>query len=51
MIRSIERIISSTKVIEGGGFPVRRPFPTAELDQVDPFLLLDHLGSTEWGAP
>ena len=49
MIRSIERIISSTKVIEGGGFPVRRPFPTAELDQVDPFLLLDHLGPTEWG--
>ncbi|HJM04751.1 MAG TPA: pirin family protein, partial [SAR324 cluster bacterium] len=49
MIRSIERIISSTKVIEGGGFPVRRPFPTTELDQVDPFLLLDHLGPTEWG--
>ena len=44
MNRSIEKIIQTIKVLEGGGFPVRRPFPTDELDQVDPFLLLDHLG-------
>ena len=49
MDRSIEKIIQSIKVLEGGGFPVRRPFPTDELDQVDPFLLLDHLGPIEWG--
>ena len=49
MDRSIEKIIQTIKVLEGGGFPVRRPFPTDELDQVDPFLLLDHLGPIEWG--
>ena len=49
MNRSIEKIIQTIKVLEGGGFPVRRPFPTDELDQVDPFLLLDHLGPIEWG--
>ena len=49
MNRSVETVISSTRVLEGGGFPVRRPFPTPELDQVDPFLLLNHLGPTEWG--
>jgi quercetin 2,3-dioxygenase len=25
-----------------GGFPVRQPFPTVKVDQVDPFLLLHH---------
>ena len=35
--------------MEGGGFPVRRPIPNSEMDQIDPFLLLDHLGPTEWG--
>jgi len=28
---------------------VRRPIPNPEMDQIDPFLLLDHLGPTEWG--
>ena len=43
--------------MEGGGFPVRRPFPTATLDRIDPFLLLDEMGPVEWapgeaiGAP
>ena len=49
MNRSIDKIIQTVNVLEGGGFPVRRPFPTDELDQVDPFLLLDHLGPIEWG--
>ena len=49
MNRSIEKIIKTINVLEGGGFPVRRPFPTDELDQVDPFLLLDHMGPIEWG--
>jgi len=49
MNRSIEKIIQTVNLLEGGGFPVRRPFPTDELDQVDPFLLLDHLGPIEWG--
>jgi len=47
--RSIENILTSVRVLEGGGFPVRRPIPNPEMDQIDPFLLLDHLGPTEWG--
>ena len=41
--------MTSVRVMEGGGFPVRRPIPNPEMDQIDPFLLLDHLGPTEWG--
>jgi len=47
--RSIEKIVTSVRVLEGGGFPVRRPIPNLEMDQIDPFLLLDHLGPTDWG--
>ena len=47
--RSIENIVTSVRVLEGGGFPVRRPIPNPEMDQIDPFLLLDHLGPIEWG--
>jgi len=42
---------------EGGGFIVRRPFPGAEIDSVDPFLLLDEMGPVDYapgeavGAP
>jgi quercetin 2,3-dioxygenase len=25
-----------------GGFPIRQPFPTANIDQIDPFILLHH---------
>lgn len=43
--------------MEGGGFPVRRPFPVQDLIQLDPFLLLDEMGPVEYqpgkaiGAP
>ena len=47
--RPVVEIVTSEKTLEGGGFPVRRPFPTARLLQVDPFLLLDHLGPVKWG--
>jgi len=47
--RPIISVIDSIRTLEGGGFPVRRPFPTRELMQVDPFLLLDHLGPVKWG--
>jgi hypothetical protein len=48
-VRPVIGVITSEKTLEGGGFPVRRPFPTAQLMQVDPFLLLDHLGPVTWG--
>ena len=47
--RPVVGIVDSVRTLEGGGFPVRRPFPTKELMQVDPFLLLDHLGPVTWG--
>ena len=43
---------------EGGGFPVRRPFPGAlDLQHTDPFLMLDQMGPVDYvpgqakGAP
>jgi len=47
--RKIKNVITSISVIEGGGFPVRRPFPTRDVDNIDPFLLLDHMGPKNWG--
>ena len=47
--RAVTSVIDSVRTLEGGGFPVRRPFPTKALMQVDPFLLLDHLGPVTWG--
>lgn len=41
--RRVDRVVPSTRTLEGAGFPVRRPFPTASLSQADPFLLLDHM--------
>jgi redox-sensitive bicupin YhaK (pirin superfamily) len=55
--RSIERVITAHKQLEGGGFVVRRPLPSAGLEHIDPFLLLDELGPVDYapgeavGAP
>ncbi len=45
--RSVREVLGSTRQREGGGFIVRRPFPTRELDQIDPFLLLDEMGPSD----
>jgi quercetin 2,3-dioxygenase len=55
--RSVSRIVPSTQTHEGAGFPVRRPFPTPALSELDPFLLLDEMGPVDYapgaakGAP
>src|SRR5882672_7150413 len=55
--REVARLVTAHRQKEGGGFVVRRPFPTAELDHVDPFLLLDEMGPVDYapgqavGAP
>jgi quercetin 2,3-dioxygenase len=55
--RRVARVINALSTVEGGGFPVRRPFPIAGFSHFDPFLLIDHLGPVEWppggaiGAP
>ncbi len=55
--RAVVRVVSARRTVEGGGFVVRRPFPTSELDAFDPFLLLDEMGPVDYrpgeavGAP
>src|SRR5262245_17034803 len=55
--RRAMRVVETLRTLEGGGFPVRRPFPTENFSHFDPFLLIDHLGPVEWrpgealGAP
>jgi redox-sensitive bicupin YhaK (pirin superfamily) len=57
MIRRVEEVITAQRQLEGGGFVVRRPFPTGGLELVDPFLLLDEMGPADYapgeavGAP
>lgn len=46
-IRSVPRIINSTRTLEGEGFVVNRPFPTHALSDFDPFLLLDQMGPVD----
>jgi len=49
MTRKVERVITAQRQLEGGGFVVRRPFPTEGLPLVDPFLLLDEMGPVDYG--
>ena len=35
-------MIMPADMVDMGGFPVRQPFPTRNVDQIDPFLLLHH---------
>jgi quercetin 2,3-dioxygenase len=48
-LRSVAEVVPATRTVEGGGFVVRRTFPSARLDMVDPFLLLDHMGPQDYG--
>ena len=55
--REVHRIVHANRQKEGAGFIVRRPFPVAGLEVVDPFLLLDEMGPADYapgeavGAP
>jgi quercetin 2,3-dioxygenase len=55
--RPVSRVVPGVVTLEGGGFQVRRPFPTPALAAIDPFLLLDEMGPTDYppgkavGAP
>jgi redox-sensitive bicupin YhaK (pirin superfamily) len=42
--RPVARVVTAHQQKEGAGFLVRRPVPTAGLEQVDPFLMLDEVG-------
>jgi hypothetical protein len=43
----VEEVVPAQRAVEGEGFVVRRPFPVAGREQIDPFLLLDHLGPVD----
>src|ERR1043166_3428690 len=47
--RTVAGIVSSIETLEGAGFLVRRPFPTASFSDFDPFLLLDEMGPMDVG--
>jgi quercetin 2,3-dioxygenase len=55
--RTIERVFPAVRTTEGAGFIVHRPFPTRQLMDFDPFLLLDEMGPIDYapgeakGAP
>lgn len=48
-IRPVTQIVEGHTQQEGGGFTVRRPFPTRGLAHLDPLLLLDEMGPTTYG--
>ncbi|CAB3796125.1 hypothetical protein LMG28688_04240 [Paraburkholderia caffeinitolerans] len=56
-VRSIAHVFPAVRTTEGGGFIVNRPFPTRQLMDFDPFLLLDEMGPVDYapgaakGAP
>ena len=48
-VRSVLGRVAGVRTIEGGGFAVRRPFPTERLSMFDPFLLFDEIGPSDYG--
>src|SRR5436190_23515550 len=55
--REVSKLVTAHRQTEGAGFVVRRPFPSAGLSLVDPFLLIDEMGPVAYepgqavGAP
>lgn len=56
-VREVTRVVTAHRQREGAGFMVRRPFPTHGFDGVDPFLMIDEMGPSDYkpgeakGAP
>jgi redox-sensitive bicupin YhaK (pirin superfamily) len=56
-VREVTKVVTAHRQTEGAGFVVRRPLPTMQLKELDPFLLLDEMGPVEYapgeavGAP
>ncbi|MBH0777032.1 pirin family protein [Nocardia bovistercoris] len=55
--RPVTKVVTAHRQLEGAGFEVRRPFPSADLRSADPFILLDQMGPVAYepheakGAP
>jgi hypothetical protein len=56
-LRTATTIVRAQRTLEGAGFVVHRPFPTAALETLDPFLMIDEMGPVDYapgeavGAP
>jgi redox-sensitive bicupin YhaK (pirin superfamily) len=56
-VREVSKVLVAERHVEGGGFVVRRPFPTQAASFIDPFLLIDEMGPVDYapgkavGAP
>jgi len=48
-VRNAVKIFTALKQREGGGFVVRRSVGSAQMNVMDPFLMLDHLGPSVYG--
>jgi redox-sensitive bicupin YhaK (pirin superfamily) len=46
--RPLRELIPAMRTKEGGGVDIRRAFPHARIEEVDPFLLFDHMGPIEY---
>ncbi len=44
MTRTIQETVPAFRATEGAGVSIRRAFPTPRREEVNPFLLLDHMG-------
>jgi quercetin 2,3-dioxygenase len=44
--RKVKKIFTERPTVEGAGVNLKRVFATAEISQFDPFLMLDHFGSS-----
>ncbi|HJM21726.1 MAG TPA: pirin family protein [Acidimicrobiales bacterium] len=55
--RDLSKVVTAHRQLEGAGFAVYRPFPSASLEMLDPFLMLDEKEPTDYppgeakGAP
>ncbi|MEQ1505899.1 MAG: pirin family protein [Myxococcota bacterium] len=49
VVRPVDGVVTAHQQTEGGGFVVRRPFPTRGLDHLDPLLMLDEMGPVTYG--
>ncbi len=47
-ILCVKHVVKAQSVSEGAGVLVHRAFPTAQIDYLDPFLLLDEMGPTNF---
>lgn len=46
--RTVSKVAPSLKTLEGGGVEIHRAFPTPQMEDLDPFLLLDHMGPIQF---